>query len=462
MVYNNIANSYDFLTTYTSYTSVVGTFVQEFSAAINYWTDIQSCDVVSSLSSFYIDLNNNKFTNFNNDFIYFWVKKYNSSVIDVVNSVSAQLGTNSYFQDISDSIGLLVNTKYLLDLSVIPIFDVTCSTYGVPITYPPALNNKLSSITQQVNNDLSIKTTSVYRSNILNIQLVNENTNNLTDSTQPHGLNLVTDISYYTRYVNILPTILTTITNNFNSIFNYIQYFSNINNLSAYNPRDNNINQQLITNFTFNENVEGVMQKLDILQKKVYDSMSSLTIGDRLAITPQTTTSTYSTSSIDSKFLNSTSSSSNSITPATPSPISTSTQAVSSSNTSNSSLQQPNNNIQKLPVNTTSVNQLKVPIALPSANQSTFTSNISSTSSGNSNNPVCNFNLPEIQPPDFSFLQNSNMPDISTKIKNLTAKVTKIFDVSSMMKKIKSMVPDFGAIFKSFYSKLFDCKNNKN
>jgi len=309
LVFNNVANSYNFITKYTTYVDVVGSFVNEFKAAIDYWRSSAEGDRINTLANFFIDLDQNRFENFNNEFIFFWVKKYQNATKDVQQIVNSTVsGTNSFFNEISDSIGCLVNTKYLLDTSVIPFFDINCTAYGPPITYPPALNNKLSNITLEVNNDLSSKTTTLFRSNIIKIQKINSDISLATDSTKPHGSNLVTDIHHFIIRSAALPIFVATLNRHFNRLYAYVNYFSNINNLKAYNARDiylkDSVNKQFISNITFKENVEGIYETLDVLQKKIKAVRSGMTIKQSLASKPKTRDPQLSTQSIDTTFLN--------------------------------------------------------------------------------------------------------------------------------------------------------------
>jgi hypothetical protein len=309
LVFNNVANSYEFLTTYTSYVSVVGSLVNEFKAAIDYWRSSAEGDRVNTLANFFIDLDQNRFTSFNSEFIYFWVKKYQNAVDDVKQIVMQNTsGNKSFFDEMSDSIGLLANTKYLLDTSVIPFFDINCTKYGPPATYPPSLNNKLSNITKDINSDLSYKTTTLFRTNIIKIQKINEDFSFAVDTTQPHEMNLITDLHHFLIRTAALPQFITALSRHFGKIYSYVNYFSNINNLTAYNARDvyekNSVNKQFISNITFKENVEGIYETLDILQKKIKSVRSDLTIKQSLAVQPRTSDPQLSTQSIDSKFLN--------------------------------------------------------------------------------------------------------------------------------------------------------------
>jgi hypothetical protein len=309
LVFNNVANSYNFLTTYTTYVSVVGSLVNEFKAAIDYWRSSAEGDRVNTLANFFIDLDQNRFTSFNSEFIYFWVKKYQNAVNDVKQIVTQNTsGSKSFFNEMSDSIGLLANTKYLLDTAVIPFFDINCDKYGPPATYPPSLNNKLSNITKDINNDLSYKTTTLFRTNIIKIQKINEDFSLAVDSTQPHEMNLITDLNHFIIRTTALPQFITALSRHFGRIYSYVNYSSNINNLTAYNARDayekNSVNKQFISNITFKENVEGISETLDVLQKKIKSVRSDLTIKQSLAVQLRTSDPQLSTQSIDSTFLN--------------------------------------------------------------------------------------------------------------------------------------------------------------
>ena len=155
----NVANSTKFLNEYSNYLTAVGAisdqlgdFIDETNASIDYRNAIKSGDPVTNVASFFKDLDNKKLKTFNNDFIYFWYKKY-QSLLDIIkaeikkgqetrfsstldrnvdafnleefteeftqgfNESSAARAKNySYLGDMSDSIGILanVNSKIVL------------------------------------------------------------------------------------------------------------------------------------------------------------------------------------------------------------------------------------------------------------------------------------------------------------------------------------------------------------
>jgi hypothetical protein len=81
----NVANSTKFLNEYSNYLTAVGAisdqlgdFIDETNASIDYRNAIKSGDPVTNVASFFKDLDNKKLKTFNNDFIYFWYKKYQS------------------------------------------------------------------------------------------------------------------------------------------------------------------------------------------------------------------------------------------------------------------------------------------------------------------------------------------------------------------------------------------------
>ena len=475
LVYSNIASSVDLLNAFTDYTNVIGDLTSQLSIAIDYWTALVDCDNTNALTNFFIDLDNNKFPNLDNEYIFFWVKKYQTQTSTIVNLISTQNNASlSFFDPVSDCIGLLANLQNKLDESVIPIFDIECKAYGVPVMSPVGLNNKLSTTTTAVMSALSYKTTALYRTNIQQIQQVSDNINNITDSTKPHGLNLITDYNFYVRYASIVSQLVLSLHAEFETLYNYINYFSNINDQTAYNPRNLTVNVQAMNNLEYQMTVEGFNENVDFLQKRVQDSQSLLTIKRVLSVDPKTVAVAPVTTSINNQFLANQAGSSSSQT-ALPTPASASPQALASKASAASKITSQQAIASKIPVQAPLAPIIpKAPTSLPSVDPTilnTAQAGIGAFSVAKNGNAsptqilseanaakgiFCNFKLPNINLPNFGSLLNPNI-DLN-KLKSSAPKFPKV----DFGKILKSLVPDFGAIFKSFYAKLFDCKNNKD
>ena len=329
----NVANSTKFLNEYSNYLTAVGAladelgdFIDETNASIDYRNALKSGNPVTNVASFFKDLDNKKLKTFNNDFIYFWYKKYQSSLdiikaeikkdeetrfsgsvdrdVDTYNNLtfsneylqgfSATSSTRSknysYLGDMSDSIGILANISSKIDDSSSLLADVQCK-YGAPVTIPPTLSRKISQTTRDIMRDLSTKNTSMMRANLINLQRVSkQSTNSLDNMTatplQAHGSNLVGDINYVNEFFNELQQIVQQLVSQFGQqYYEFISYFNTINDKTGYSPRIvPTYNKQFITNIEFELDVEGTRQKLDLLQKKIIESTSTRNIANTISV----------------------------------------------------------------------------------------------------------------------------------------------------------------------------------
>jgi hypothetical protein len=352
----NVANSTEFLNQYSNYLTAVGAiadqlgdFIDETNASIDYRNAIKSGDPITNVASFFKDLDSKTLKTFNNDFIYFWYKKYQSSLdiikaeikkdeetrfsgsvdrnVDTFNKLtfsneylqgfsatSSKRSKNySYFGDMSDSIGILANIGFKIDDATGYLWDVQCNQ-GVPAPFPPTLHNKISQNTREISFNLSKKNTSMMRTNLINLQRVSKQSTNALDtmaatSVQSHGTNLVGDMNFAIEFYKELPQIVQQLVNQFGQLYyEFISYFNTINDIQGYNPRvAPTFNKQFITNIEFELDVEGTKQKLDLLQKKIKVSMSTRTIANTISVerlnTGDPLAPDITTKSINNRFL---------------------------------------------------------------------------------------------------------------------------------------------------------------
>jgi hypothetical protein len=329
----NIANSTKFLNEYSDYLTAVGAladelgdFIDETNASIDYRNALKSGNPVTNVASFFKDLDNKKLKTFNNDFIYFWYKKYQSSLdiikaeikkdeetrfsgsvdrdVDTYNNLtfsneylqgfnatsSTRSKNYSYLGDMSDSIGILANIGFKIDDATGYLWDVQCNK-GVPAPFPPTLHHKVSQNTREISFNLSKKNTSMMRTNLINLQRVSKQSTNALEtmaatSVQSHGTNLVGDMNFVVQFYTELPQIVQQLVNQFGQLYyEFISYFNTINDIQGYNPRvAPTYNKQFITNIEFELDVEGTRQKLDLLQKKIMESTSTRTIANTISV----------------------------------------------------------------------------------------------------------------------------------------------------------------------------------
>jgi len=292
LVSNYFTSSIPLLSAYTNFLDLTQLYLSQVRTSINYEIVDSQSDFISADSSFFTQLNPN-LSAFDNEFIDYWIQKYNNSVIDIKQIVSSSIISNNYFQNYSDSIGILVNSIYVLTESVLPIFDIDMSEYSIPYTYPASVNNKLSDNSTQVNTNLSQKTTYVFRKNIQNILIQNAN------STQPHGFNLVTDFQHLVRMQNYLSNLVSVLNNNFDQVFNLVSFYTNLNNNTGYNANSVEYNLQQIQPLSISVSVEGKNQLVDLLGKKIQAVRNSFTIQNILDANSAILTNTPIITSID-------------------------------------------------------------------------------------------------------------------------------------------------------------------
>jgi len=487
-----------------------GNLQPQIQTAIKYNKTKTSPNPIEDQTAFFNELNTS-LKEYPNDFSFFWYKKYFGLPDEIQTQVNAEYssdqisyGDDFFFSPASDSIGTLTNTQYNDTIS--PFFDIP-NNYGAPDVIPGSISNKLPEELVVVSENASSDTTEILKQNVVNLQKTSDETNIATDTTQPHSLNLVTDINYYNNNVPAQPDYTAEITSTFENTGDYVSYFSNLNDNTGYNPRDTESkNLQRIDSIYYEINVEGKIQLVDLLQKKYKHSISSRTIGDFLCVKDCfTQTNNPTTGEIDDIFKYQ-----EREYKITQLPISYTESAQAKLDSALASLKAPNTLLAELqnkvdqvgitsmpglqgltaPISnlTESLNSIplllsapinNLPNALPSIDPGSFPeiyALLSNTSFSNLNNPqsvfqtaqslkniVCDFRLPVIGKVDFGNLVNGDIDfdfeSLQDKIKALIPKFPKGDD---FVKMIKGLVPDFGQIFKDFYKTFFECDNKKD
>lgn len=243
----------------------------ELQAAIDYRNAFKQGDVITALCNFYSSINGTYFkqADFSLENILFWYQKLFYSNKEITSyrsqasyysqniltnqlpgaalfaqnaSNNASFNHNTYFDNISDSIGTIANSKYIQLDQTLPIFDVGQQYYGVPIPYAASMENKISANTRNVMFDLSHKTTLYMRRNLLGVaytNLINQQ-NMKADASTSHGLNLINDLPTFITINAALDNFKNAISSVFNEakIFGFVQYLNNIANESGFNLRD--------------------------------------------------------------------------------------------------------------------------------------------------------------------------------------------------------------------------------
>jgi len=499
-----------------------GNFQPQIETAVNYWKAKKSPDPINSTASFFNDLNSNKLKNFNNDFIFYWYKKFVSQLPEVKSKV--KIDEKSLLNEPSDSVGTLVNTKPRYTEPVSPVWDLNMS-YSPPTNIPVQVQNKLTPATLELSYELNYSNTITQHTNQVNLQHSTDTTNIATDTTQSHGLNLMPPINDYQQDYDNQPKYAQCFPIGFgDDFFEYNNFFSNFNDQTGYNPRDTeNNNLQKMPNLTYDTNVENSSQQVDLLGKKVKDSMNFRSMKTALACRRDPSSQGGISTDESNRQLLGTRRNINLRTPISRSEsgrgvfasaksimaqpnlsITSFTNAFNNGNGINipnfqnipefnfqlpqsqfipsfvSSQITPNlngffpnvngglNSILQMPM-------LNMPNVLPSVNPGSFlelAAIMGNTDLKNLNadsildtfeqikNIVCDFKLPSFNGANFDNIANIDIGgNFQSLLQNLFPKIGKIDDFKNML---KSLVPDFKGLWDTFYAKLFECQNDKD
>lgn len=481
-----------------------GNLDKQLDLSTQYWDAKKSGDPINSLTDFFNNLAP-LLNDFNNDFAFYWYKKLQAQPDDIKNNV--KIDDKSLLSEPSDSVGYMTNTLAGFSEYVSPVFDVPLD-YGPPATIPASVQNKISPGTLEINYDLAYATTELQKTNQVALQKVNDTYNIATDSTQPHGLNLVTDIpSYQANYAAKGPALQCLNNNLGDNLFEYLNNFSNMNDQTGYNPRDYSKNLQSMPDFSYKMRVEDTVQSVDILKKKVKPSINYRTIKKALACRTRSSNRGVTTSEINASLLY------QNRTVGLKTPISFSSKASSQLASALQQIKIPNTIITGLnekiaqtgiaqlpfsnqllaPLNnlTGAVNSingsigslagilqpssLNMPNVLPSLDPGSFPqiySLITNTSFNNLNagtifdtaqqvkGIICDFKLPIIGKVNWDNIANTDITkNFDDLFKSIEAKLPKFDDFKKIL---KGLLPDFKGIWDSFYKSFFDCENKND
>lgn len=347
----NITNSIDFLQKFTTYLKSIGMssvgssedLTDEAATSINYRNSTKTGDPVTTISNFFNEIDKKELKNFNLDYVYYWVKKYNVLPNVIKNKIKKE--KNSYYQEISDSVGTLANMLNKMSDNTGPVWDFNLGKFGIPIPHSIEMTNKISNNTLELSYELQKKNTSLMRNNLKNLisqttKLDKQLQQVAADPTQSHSNNLVTDIKFYEDFFSNLQSLIDNLKNNFSKdYYEFICYFNTINDKIGYNPRSSQ-NLQIMANLFFEIDIEGNMQKVDLLQKKLVNSRSFRTIRKALSIERKNSPSPQNTNTINERFLGGTNE--------FKLPVPVSLQNASFFNNNSSIMQVPNNALGKI------------------------------------------------------------------------------------------------------------------
>jgi hypothetical protein len=283
----------------------------EIQAIMDYRNAFKQGDVITAMTSFYNKLLTEYFLrpDFSLDAILFWHQKliysnkeitsyksdadfYNHNIIsnqipqvslfakNVISDVN--MGSNSYFDLISDSIGIIANSKFIQLDSTLPIFDINQQYYGVPIPFAASTDSKISANTRNVCYDLSHKTTVFMRRNLLNISYLNPalQQNLAADATVSHGLNLMNDLPTFVNINKFLQKLKNRLSTIFAETkqFSFVQYINTVCNNTSMSLRDIFPITKTDVDFTVITSEERAMASKAVAQQAQIDALASATL----------------------------------------------------------------------------------------------------------------------------------------------------------------------------------------
>jgi hypothetical protein len=310
----DVTNSYEYLANDTTLRQALPSDIisnGEIQAAIDYRNAFKQGDAITALNVFLSNANSVYFkqADFSLENILYWYQKLklsNKEIISYQSQVSyygeniltnqlaggarfsrntlnsGSFNQNNYFDNISDSIGLIANSKYIQLDSTLPLFDINQQYYGVPIPYSASIENKMSATARNVAFDLSQKTTMLMRRNLFGIGYTNptlqQNMN--ADASTSHGLNLINDLPTFVTINESLGMLKDKLSSVFAEakVFGFVQYMCNIANETAMNLRDIFPRTPGDRDFTVITSAENAQASQEIAQQEVNEALAEQTL----------------------------------------------------------------------------------------------------------------------------------------------------------------------------------------
>jgi hypothetical protein len=285
----------------------------ELQAAMDYRNAFKQGDTITATNKFFTFLKSVYFNqpDFSLDAILFWYQRsaytnkeitsyqsdasfYNQNILPnqipgaarfATNAITNTNVTTNYFDVVSDSIGTIVNSKFIQLDSTLPLFDVSQQYYGVPIPIAASTDSKISATTRNVMYDLSQKTTMYMRRNLLNIGYTNTalQQNLAADATVSHGLNLINDLPTFVNINKFLGSLKDKLSTVFSQTkaFSFVQYLNTIGNTTALNLRDIFPLDPSDKDFTVITSEENAMASQAIAQQEQADAAAAAALAQQ-------------------------------------------------------------------------------------------------------------------------------------------------------------------------------------
>lgn len=239
-------------------------FIEMLNLNIDYEKGKSSGDFIKDISSIYEKLNNNKFVldgvevdiqNKN-----YYIEKYQSLSLNFKKVIEKILGDkNTFFKDLSDDVGTLLDINTIFDDSICPFYDIFYNeSKNIPLNIPNTIFNKVTLHNKKLQKNFSLLNDAILKNNLKDIT-------NYTDtsvSKTSHGSNLVTDYDYYERLLTFSEEIRQSVFVELTAdLGEYIYFLKNL------NIRNQNNNKAIL--LQFENTIEGVEENLDILKNQI-------------------------------------------------------------------------------------------------------------------------------------------------------------------------------------------------
>jgi len=234
-------------------------FLDELGTCIELEKSKSSDTIAQSISNVYIELNNSKLDNYNEQFQLYFIEKYQSLLASVKNFITDSLGTgNVYLIAFSDDIGNIANQTSVVDNSTSPFFDTYGTSFNYSNSLPASLYNKVSQTQLDNNIKLYIYTDALMKTNLAGLQT----TTDINVAKTAHGDNLVTDNLYIDRLFLLKDPVNAKLKTLLKNMADFISFFKEV------NWQDRDINRVSI-DLAYSTTIEGIDTTLDMLKNKI-------------------------------------------------------------------------------------------------------------------------------------------------------------------------------------------------
>jgi len=196
-------------------------------------------------------------------FLMFWLDRFRVSHNKVKLAIRNTYPDSTYFKNFSESVGSLKNIEFIKDAHTSDPTDIN-SDNDAPYPYSSILNYIMSDTEKRVSLNMSRKTNTVFRKNIAPIL------GEYSDSSQPHGVNLVVDTSHYTKMKQIVSDIHTTLQTSLEQMYDVLLFVSN------------SMNSLKVPNVIYKRYVEGLMIDVDLMKNRAKKLQTDVKLEDVL------------------------------------------------------------------------------------------------------------------------------------------------------------------------------------